>query len=410
MKGVDGNIQYYDGAVSDITERKRLEEQLRQAQKMEAVGKLAGEVAHDFNNLLTAISGYAEALTDYLPSSSPAHEDAEEITRAAQRAAALTRQLLAYSRQQILAPQVLELPLVVDRLGAMLRRLIGEDVRLVIQHSPGESFVRVDRGQIEQVLLNLVVNARDAMPDGGTITISTAPVEVDQALDGAPRDVAPGPHVCLTVADTGTGMDEATRRRAFDPFFTTKAQGKGTGLGLSTVYGIVRQSEGGVLLESTPGSGTTVRVYLPRVHEQPGDLLPDSREKPAPETGGVILVVEDEELVRDLVCRTLRRAGYSVLVAEDGEAALRVSGGFPSAIDLMVSDVIMPRMGGRELADRITASRPGLPILFVSGYANEATGASGILARGAEYLQKPFTPSMLLERVREMLMTNRARS
>jgi CheY-like chemotaxis protein/anti-sigma regulatory factor (Ser/Thr protein kinase) len=279
----------------------------------------------------------------------------------------------------------------------------------VIRHDTGASFVRVDRGQIEQVLLNLVVNARDAMPDGGTITISTGQSEVGAIRSGAPLDLTPGPHVCLTVTDTGTGMDEATRRRAFDPFFTTKPQGKGTGLGLSTVYGIVRQSEGSVLLESTPGSGTTVRVYLPRVAECPGQSPADSHAKPVPEAGGVILVVEDEELVRDLVSRTLRRAGYTVLVAEHGEDALRVSGAFPGTIDLMVTDVIMPRMGGRELSDRITALRPGLRILFVSGYANEATETPGLLGPGAEYLQKPFTPSMLLDRVREMLITDRAR-
>ncbi len=410
VTGMDGQFQYYDGAVTDITERKRLEEQLRQAQKMEAVGKLAGGVAHDFNNLLTAISGYAEALTDYLPPNSQAHDDAEEISRAAQRAAALTRQLLAYSRQQILAPQVLELPLVVDQLGGMLRRVIGEDLRLVTQHVDGDCFVRVDRGQIEQVLLNLVVNARDAMPNGGTITISTSRAEIGATREGALLEVAPGPYVCLTVADTGTGMDEATRRRAFDPFFTTKALGKGTGLGLSTVYGIVRQSEGSVHLESTPGSGTTVRVYLPWVHERPGDLPADAPEKPAAEASGVILVVEDEELVRDLVCRTLRRAGYTVLVADDGEEALRVSGAYPGPIDLMISDVIMPRMGGRELADRIVRLRPGLRILFVSGYANEASDTPGLVGAGAEYLQKPFTPSMLVDRIREMLITDRARS
>lgn len=406
VNGPDGTVQYYDGAVSDITERKRLEEQLRQAQKMEAVGKLAGGIAHDFNNLLTAISGYAEALTESLPPATQGREDAEEITRAAQRAAALTRQLLAYSRQQILAPQVLDLPQVVDQLGGMLRRLIGEDIRLVIEHAPGESFVRVDRGQIEQVLLNLVVNARDAMPAGGTLTIATAPVEVVEPS----LDVEPGPHVRLSVEDTGTGMDEATRRRAFDPFFTTKDQGKGTGLGLSTVYGIVRQSDGNVLLDSTPGSGTTVRVYLRRVEERPGSAAPVLPARPPQEAGGVVLVVEDEALVRDLVCRTLRRAGYTVLLAENGEEALRVSGAFPDPIDLMVTDVIMPRMGGRELADRITGFRPDLPILFVSGYASEANDASVMRSAGAGYLQKPFTPSTLLERVRELLITSRARS
>jgi PAS domain S-box-containing protein len=408
VHGSDGTVQYYDGAVADITERKRLEEQLRQAQKMEAVGKLAGGVAHDFNNLLTAISGYAEALTEQLPARGQARDDAEEIIRAAARAAALTRQLLAYSRQQVLAPQVLELPQVVDQLGGMLRRLIGEDVRLVIHHAPGESFVRVDRGQIEQVLLNLVVNARDAMPGGGTLTISTAPVVLDEGSRRAIPDAESGPHVCLKVEDTGTGMDEVTRRRAFDPFFTTKEQGKGTGLGLSTVYGIVRQSEGSVLLESTPGSGTTVRVYLPQVSERPGVPALPVPGTVAQDSGGVILVVEDEPLVRDLVSRTLRRAGYSVLVADNGEEALRVAGSYAGAIDLMISDVIMPRMGGRELADRISVVRPGLRILFVSGYAHEDGAAAGLQSGGAEYLQKPFTPSVLLGRVRELLLTLRS--
>ncbi|MEO8139840.1 MAG: ATP-binding protein, partial [Gemmatimonadota bacterium] len=405
VKGSDGTVYYLDGAVSDITERRRLEEQLRQAQKMEAVGKLAGGVAHDFNNLLTAISGYAEALTEFLPPASQAHEDAEEITRAAQRATALTRQLLAYSRQQILAPQVLQLPQVVDHLGGMLRRLISEDVCLVIQHAPGECFVRVDRGQIEQVLVNLVVNARDAMPIGGTLVISTARVNVDETFGGAILGTEPGPHICLTVEDTGTGMDEVTRRRAFDPFFTTKEPGKGTGLGLSTVEGIVRQSGGSVLLESTPGSGTIVRVYLPMVAERPEPPAAVLRAAPAPEARGVVLVVEDEVLVRDLVSRTLRRAGYTVLVADNGEEALRVSGEHSGPIDLMVTDVIMPRMGGRELAAQIILPRPGLRILFVSGYSNETSHGSGALGTGAGYLQKPFTPSTLLERVREMLAT-----
>ncbi len=410
VKGPDGTVHYLDGAISDITERKRLEEQLRQAQKMEAVGKLAGGVAHDFNNLLTAISGYAEALTETLPPHTQSHEDAEEITRAAQRAAALTRQLLAYSRQQVLAPQVLGLAHVVDHLGGMLRRLIGADVRLAIHHSAGEYFARVDRGQLEQVLVNLVVNARDAMPNGGTLTISTGPADVDATFARVILGTQPGPHVCLTVQDTGVGMDEATRRRAFDPFFTTKEPGKGTGLGLSTVDGIVRQSGGSILLESTPGSGTTVRVYLPRVEECAEAPIVIAPVEPAPAAQGVVMVVEDEALVRDLVCRTLRRAGYTVLVADNGETALAVSGAFSGGIDLMVTDVIMPRMGGRELADRIALLRPELRILFVSGYANETPNGISALGVGVEYLQKPFTPSTLLARVRELLATSRIRT
>ncbi len=407
VRGHNGTVQYYDGAVADITERKRLEEQLRQAQKMEAVGKLAGGVAHDFNNLLTAITGYAEALRETLPPGGQQHEDAEEITRAAERAASLTRQLLAYSRQQILAPQVLDLPRVVDQMGGMLRRLIGEDVRLVIHHAGAECFVRVDRGQLEQVLLNLVLNARDAMPGGGTLTISTATVRLDENFARTFLEIQPGPHVCLTVADTGAGMAADVQRRAFDPFFTTKEQGKGTGLGLSTVYGIVRQSEGGIHLESTPGLGTTVRVYLPEVRERPADN-PGSGAPPAmPPASGTVLVVEDEEMVRDLVCRTLRRAGYTVLVAEHGEAALRVVGEWAGEIDLMITDVIMPRMGGRKLADLLAGMRPGLRVLFVSGYTNEAILDTGGFGHGTDYLQKPFSPSALLDRVRDMLSTER---
>jgi PAS domain S-box-containing protein len=407
--GPNGTIQYYDGAVWDITERKQLEEQLRQAQKMEAVGKLAGGVAHDFNNLLTAIGGYAEALLAALPPDGVPHQDALEITRAASRAASLTRQLLAYSRQQILSPSVIDLQQVVDQLGGMLRRLIGEDIRLITQHAAGETFVRVDRGQIEQVILNLVLNARDAMPQGGSLTIATTPVELDEAYARAHVGMTAGPHVSLLVQDTGSGMDPATRNRAFDPFFTTKEPGKGTGLGLSTVYGIVKQSGGSVWLDSNLGAGTTVRVYLPRVQEQPALEQAAPIVPAAPVGGATVLVVEDEQLVRDLVCRTLRRAGYTVLVADQGEEAVSVSRAHVGPIDLMVTDVVMPRMNGSELAGRLSLERPGLRVLFVSGYASEALDIRGSLEPGTEYLQKPFTPAVLLDRVRELLTTERAR-
>ncbi len=400
--------QYYDGAVRDITDRKLLEEQLRQAQKMEAVGKLAGGVAHDFNNLLTAIAGYADALLASLPEGGVARQDAVEIARAAARAASLTRQLLAYSRQQILSPSVLHLREVVDHLTGMLRRLIGEDVRLTTRHLGEDAFVRVDRGQIEQVILNLALNARDAMPQGGTLTITTTVLTLD-ATGARTHGLSPGPHVCLEVQDSGTGMDEPTRSRAFDPFFTTKEPGKGTGLGLSTVYGIVQQSGGSVRLESTPGAGTMVRVYLPKVREQPEAETPVSAEAAAPVPGVTTLVVEDEQLVRDLVCRTLRRAGYTVLVASNGEEALAVSRATPGAIDLVVTDVVMPRMNGSELASRLAVERPGIRVLFVSGYANEILDVRGGLVPGTEYLQKPFTPSVLLDRVRELLTPARAR-
>jgi PAS domain S-box-containing protein len=410
VAGLNGTLQYYDGAVWDITDRKQLEERLRQAQKMEAVGKLAGGVAHDFNNLLTAIGGYAESLLGTLPAEGMAHQDALEITRAASRAASLTRQLLAYSRQQILSPSVLELHQVVDQLGGMLRRLIGEDIRLTIRHAAGDAFVRVDRGQIEQVILNLALNARDAMPHGGTLTIATTSTDLDEAFARAHVGMSRGPHVCLQVNDTGSGMDEPTRTRAFDPFFTTKEPGKGTGLGLSTVYGIVKQSGGSVWLDSSPGAGTTARVYLPRVTERPA-AEPVAQVGPAtPVQGATVLVVEDEQLVRDLVRRTLTRAGYTVLVAEHGEEALAVSRTTLGPIDLLVTDVVMPRMNGNDLATRLRLERPGIRVLLVSGYANDVLGLRGGLESGTEYLQKPFTPSVLLDRVRELLTPARARA
>lgn len=408
VMGLNGSVQYYDGAVWDITDRKQLEEQLRQAQKMEAVGKLAGGVAHDFNNLLTVIIGYAAALQGELPADSTAQQDVTEIAHAASRAARLTRQLLAYSRQQVLSPSVLDLRQVVDELGGMFRRLIKEDIRLAVEHSPGETFVRVDRGQIEQVILNLVLNARDAMPSGGVLTIATTPVELEEAYARVHHGVSAGSHVCLMVQDTGLGMDTVTQSRAFDPFFTTKAPGKGTGLGLSTVYGIVKQSGGSIWLESTPGAGTSVVIYLPRVEEPPEPVPADPLGSEPPASEAMLLVVEDEEVVRQLVSRELRRAGYSVLEAENGDAALMVSRAQAGTIDLLVTDVIMPGMNGRDLAVRLRSERPGLKVLFVSGYTNELAGIGGVL-ESTDYLQKPFTPSVLLDRVSELLTPARAR-
>ena len=407
VRDEQGRYQYFDGAVSDITARKELEDQLRQAQKMEAVGKLAGGVAHDFNNLLTAIGGYAELLVGQLPPDAPASEDAREILLASDRAASLTRQLLAYSRKQMLSPEVLDLRAVVDNLGGMLHRLIGEDVGFVVLQAPGPMTARVDRGQFEQVVVNLVVNARDSMPNGGMLTVATAAVDLDEAFARQHLEVSPGPHVCLTVQDTGCGMDEPTRSRAFDPFFTTKEQGKGTGLGLSTVYGIVRQSGGSVWLESEVGVGTTVRVYLPRLSERPVAAPSPAVESAAPTLGGTVLVVEDEPLVRDLVARTLRRAGFTVLLAEHGEAGLQLGQSFDGPIDLLLTDVIMPRMSGPALATQLLTLRPELRVLLVSGYASEALDLRGALAAGTEFLQKPFTPSVLLTRVRDLLAVER---
>jgi signal transduction histidine kinase/CheY-like chemotaxis protein len=401
VRGRDGEVLHFDGAVSDITARKRLEEQLRQAQKMEALGNLAGGIAHDFNNLLTAIGGYADLLRARLPDGSPVRHDAEAITHSVTRAASLTRQLLAYSRRQVLAPQVIHLPEVVEQLSSLLHRLIGEPIQLVTRDAAGRAFVRADRGQIEQVILNLVLNARDAMPGGGTLTLTTSVGESYEAGDSA--DAVEGPCVCLSVQDTGAGMDAEVRNRAFDPFFTTKEPGKGTGLGLSTVYGIVRQSGGSVWIESAPGLGTTVRVTLPRVPEPPADQASDPAVPGASATGGTLLVAEDEDAVRALIVRSLRDAGFTVLEARDGEEALEVAWRAATAIDLVVTDVVMPRLGGREMTARLATGTRRPRVLFISGYASEALDPADLTEPGTGYLQKPFTPSVLLDRVRGML-------
>jgi PAS domain S-box-containing protein len=406
--GPGGVVAHFDGAIADVTQRKNLEEQLRQSQKMEAVGKLAGGVAHDFNNLLTAIIGYAEAIRDGVPATDSGHAHAEEVLTAAGRAAGLTRQLLAYSRQQVLSPQVIDLTVVVEDLGFMLRRLIGEDIGLEIANPTGKSWVRVDRGQLEQVILNLVVNARDAMPSGGKLTIDTIAVEVDEALAQDHVDLHVGPYVALSVRDTGTGMPGDVRARAFDPFFTTKEPGKGTGLGLSTVYGIVKQSGGAVWLDSQIGAGTTAWIYLPRVAAA-AVVDPVAVATPAPATPtrnpaeATVLLAEDEPVVRDLVRRILEQAGYRVLDADDGVRAIEVSQSYGSTIDLVVTDVIMPRMGGRELADQLLAQRPGLRVLFISGYPNEAWDWREFAGPTRALLQKPFAPSELVEKVHALL-------
>jgi PAS domain S-box-containing protein len=403
--GAGGAVQSHDGAIADVTARKELEEQLRQAQKMEAVGKLAGGVAHDFNNQLTAIAGFVESARAAAGPASSVRADLEEVLRAADRASSLTRQLLAFSRQQVLSPRVLDLGDVVEELGGMLRRLIGEDVELTTRLAPIPCTVRADRGQIEQVLLNLTVNARDAMPDGGTLAIAVEPAVVDERMAAAHVELTPGSYIALSVRDSGVGMTREVQARAFDPFFTTKEQGKGTGLGLSTVYGIVRQSEGAVWLDSVPGAGTTVWIYLPRVAGE-AEKKPVT---PAPRPAGraSVLVVEDEPLVRELLQRILARGGYSVRTANDGQHALELGA---DGVDLLITDVVMPRLGGRELAARLGAMRPGLPVLFLSGYArdNQLVVAE---ARGpADLLQKPFSAAQLLERTASLLAAAAARS
>jgi two-component system, cell cycle sensor histidine kinase and response regulator CckA len=386
----------------DVTERVRLEEQYRQSQKMEAVGQLAGGIAHDFNNLLTAIEGYCMLIAESLPADSPHQAHLAEVRRAAGRATALTHQLLAFSRRQILEPRVLDLRESLVTMEPMLKRLIGEHVEIVVRASADAGRVKADPGQIEQVILNLAVNARDAMPKGGRVefALSSADLRVEDARQGA--TVVPGRYTLLAVSDTGEGMDAATSARVFEPFFTTKAQGKGTGLGLSTVYGIVKQSGGYIWLDSAPGRGSTFRIYLPRI-DQPA-------QQPAERTAGVsdrgserILVVEDEESVRQLVQKVLERYGYDVITAATPQEATAIAAGPGHRIDLLISDVVLPQMSGRELADRILPVNPGIRVLFMSGYTDDAIVHHGVLNEGTPFIQKPFSPQALARKVREIL-------
>ncbi|HYY77236.1 MAG TPA: PAS domain S-box protein [Gaiellaceae bacterium] len=392
----------------DITAGKQLEEQLRQSQKMEAVGRLAGGIAHDFNNILLAITGYSDFALARLGEDGPAADDVREIQKAADRATGLTRQLLAFSRKQVLQPQLVDLNDVVTDLQGMLRRLIGDHIELEVELEDGVGQVLVDRGQIEQVLMNLALNARDAMPAGGTLSLATQRLELSGAPDERLLGVQPGPHALLVVGDTGLGMDEQTRSRAFEPFFTTKEPGKGTGLGLSTVYGIVQQSGGSISLDSAPANGTVVRIFLPlpqSLREAPTVLGADLDRPAGSET---ILLAEDEEVVRDLVQEILEGAGYTVLAAADGREALSLSKAHAGDVDLMVTDVVMPGMSGRELAERLWLSRPEMKVLYISGYTDIAVFDPGVLDPGSAFLQKPFSSAELTQKVREVLDAPRA--
>ncbi len=388
--------------IMDVSGRRELEDRLRQAQKMEAVGMLAGGVAHDFNNLLTIITGYSQLILNNLTPNDSNRHSAEQIMKAAERAAALTRQLLAFSRRQVLQPKVLELNKLVSSLSTMLRRLIGEDVdlRLELKHDLGR--VSADPGQIEQVLMNLVVNARDAMPRGGVLTVETANVELDDNYAGRHVGVKKGPYVLLAVSDNGSGMDEATRARLFEPFFTTKSSGKGTGLGLSTVFGIVRQSGGSVEVYSEPGRGTSVKVYLPRI-DQPAPAENERSEPVVTRGTETILLVEDDDMVRHLVKETLEREGYRVIDAPGPLEARKLSDQYKSPIQLLITDVVMPKVNGRELADQLLSRRPDMKVLYMSGYTDNAVLNSGILQKDVAFLQKPFTPARLSTKVREVL-------
>ena len=405
VRDPSGHVVNYVAVKRDVTDVRRMEEQLRQSQKMEAVGRLAGGVAHDFNNLLTAISGYSDLLLHRLPDYSTLRRDVEEIRKAGDHAAALTRQLLAFSRRQVLQPKVLDLNAMVKNMGQMLRRLIGKDIELSTDLSPSLSRVKADPGQIEQVIVNLAVNARDAMPGGGRITISTADAELSPAYAAAHPEVRPGPHVLLSVADTGHGMSDETQAHLFEPFFTSKERGKGTGLGLATAYGIVQQSGGHIRVNSAADRGSTFLIYLPRVEAPEGGVQGSGRPllpHPSPGTETVLLA-EDEEGVRRLAREILSGNGYQVLEAGNGREALLLSEAHRGEIHLLVTDIVMPKMSGRELTERIRPLRPDLRILYMSGYTDDAILRHGVLEDGIPFLQKPFTPEGLARKVREVL-------
>jgi signal transduction histidine kinase/ActR/RegA family two-component response regulator len=377
--------------------------QLEQAQKMDAVGRLAGGVAHDFNNLLTVILGRTDILLHPLKPEDPMRRGIELIQRTAGRAADLTRQLLAFSRKQVLESVVLDLSAVTTDMKDMLGRLIGEDIALLTTPTPGLGRVKADRGQIEQVIMNLAVNARDAMPQGGRLIVETADIDLDDEYVRRHVGARPGPHVMLAVSDTGTGIPHEIQPQIFEPFFTTKEQGKGTGLGLATVYGIVKQSGGYIEVDSEPGQGTTFRVYLPRLDAEPAPV--DRSARPAAAAGGTetILLVEDEEGVRELARDILRASGYTVLEARNGPEALLLCERHQGPLDMLLTDVVMPRMSGRELAERLAPLRPDLSVLYMSGYTDDAVIRHGVLGAGTAFLQKPFTPAILAQRVRETL-------
>ncbi len=406
VRDSNGNLVWYEGSIEDVTNRTMLEEQLRQSQKLEAVGMLAGGIAHDFNNLLTVIAGYCDLSLSSLREADPLYRNLHEISKASTRAATLTRQLLAFSRKQVLQPRVIDLNEVVAEMEQLLKRLIGEDIQF--RAIPGKPLgsVRADPGQIEQVIMNLAVNSRDAMPNGGQLTIETANVFLDEEHARRHVSVVPGNYVMLAVTDSGHGMDAATQSRIFEPFFTTKEQGKGTGLGLSTVYGIVKQSGGSIWAYSEPEFGTTFKIYLPEVRESPLESRAAETQDTIQGTE-TILLAEDEELVRNLTREVLSSYGYVVLEAANGAQALLKSNQHPGDIHLLLTDVVMPEMNGPELAGQLLKTRPSMKVLYMSGYTDNAIVHQGVLNENENFIQKPFAPVALAEKVRTVLDSKR---
>jgi two-component system cell cycle sensor histidine kinase/response regulator CckA len=410
VRDADGRAQYYEGSLQDITDRKQsgkemqaLQEQLRQSQKLGAIGRLAGGIAHDFNNLLTVIKGYSQlSLMDSVENNA-LRENAAEILRAADRAEDLTRQLLAFSRRQILDMRVLDLNVVIKDLEKILRRVIGEDIELVTELAEDLGKVNCDVGHLEQIIINLLVNARDAMPSGGRLTIQTKNIEPGEAHAWSQLGIVPGRYVCLTVKDVGTGMTPEAMEHLFEPYFTTKEQGKGTGLGLSMVYGIVQQSGGTISVKSKPGSGTVMTIYFPRVEADQEECAKNESEEDLPRGNETVLVVEDEEKVRRLVLTVLRKQGYQVLEAADGKEALSLYLQLEHPPHLLVTDVVMPGMSGCDLAQQLAPLCPQMKILYISGYTENAVVQDGVLDQGIEFLQKPFSPANLIHKVRKVL-------
>jgi two-component system, cell cycle sensor histidine kinase and response regulator CckA len=391
--------------VTDISQRKLLEEQLVHAQKMEAVGRLAGGVAHDFNNMLTVISGYTRMILEELREDDPLRDYAEEIRTAADRAGAITNQLLAFSRRQLIEPRIISVNSVISQIEKMLRRLLGEDIQLNLDLAQDTANIKADPNLLEQAIVNLAVNARDAMPSGGQIFLQCANVHLDENYVQTHLGVLPGDYVMIAMTDTGHGMDAETRKRIFEPFFTTKEKGKGTGLGLSSVYGMVKQSGGDIWVYSEPGRGTTFKLYFPQAHRDAETIARQAEQLERPEAA-TVLVVEDEQAVRELTVRMLQRLGYSVLSAASGKEAIEINKSFAGRISILVTDVVMPEMSGRQVADALLAARPDLRVLFLSGYTEHTAIHQGIGA-GMNFLAKPFSRESLAKKLLEI--TNHAR-